>query len=147
MNSSESKNTAFCYINRIQREIKRKLKNNTISPDVSYHRCGAIALAPGTIPGTIAVSFFISKPTTPMSPGYMKTAAIGRLNSVSKCVQISLGKDDSANLTELFNQTKLDQYITRNFDMPFDMIHHLVNSFAGAIKNLNKITNKELQST
>jgi hypothetical protein len=149
---NEAKSTAFCYINRISKEIPRPMKVNgkmdgRMTPDVSFHRSGVIAIAPGTEPGTIAVSFFISKPNYVQSPGYMKSAAIGRLNSITKCVQIAVNpKDDTANLNELFKQTKLDKFIDREYPHSTMMLVKLINSFAGAIKNLDKITKGQMQN-
>lgn len=149
---TEAKSTAFCYINRICSEIPRPMKVNgkldgRMTPDTSFHRSGVIAIAPGTEPGTISVSFFISKPDHMQSPGYMKSAAIGRLNSINKCVQIAVNpKDDTANLTELLKQTKLDKFINREYQHSATMMVKLINSFAGAIKNLDKLTKEQMKS-
>lgn len=144
MNTSR---TAFCYINRLQKEVQRKTPDGRMTPEISFHRSGVIALAPGTEPGTIAVSFFIAKRNYVQSPGYMRSAAVGRLNSINKCVQIAVKPgEDTANLNELFKQTKLDQFIDRNYEHSTLMMQKLVNSFAGAIKNLDKITKGQMQS-
>jgi len=91
--------TAFFYL----REKREHLSEKALVK--SNHRFGVIAIAPSINKGKMIASVFLMDPKNRLRPEYMRSAAIGRLNSADKFVVVPIeflpsGEFDAATTLE-----------------------------------------------
>jgi len=131
-----STNTAFFY-------LRHQLMHKGV---LSKHRIGAIAIAPSTDPNKIIVSIFIANPNKKVQPSYMKTAAIGRLNSTKKFVEVDISRgndgelDAEATMSSIISLVGISEWLDTKYGVTDEnqFADLWTSGLAGAYKNMLK---------